>query len=199
MGQTITPCNIPVKRWSLDEFYRLQEAGFVTRRSELIEGVIFEPPTRSPFHVYVMNFLGGWLRGHYPGVYIGEGNPLDISEPGGYDSEPEPDLAVYTVSEKILLIRHPHPQETLLVIEIACSTREYDLGYKVPLYARSGIVECWIVDVEGRQVIVHRDPQNGSYSSVRGYDETAHISPLAKPEAFLAVSELMPALGENSE
>jgi len=38
---------------------------------------------------------------------------------------------------------------------------------KVPLYAQGGVPEVWVVDLEGRRVLVHREPREGGYKEVR--------------------------------
>ncbi|MFN3369749.1 MAG: Uma2 family endonuclease [Thermus sp.] len=37
----------------------------------------------------------------------------------------------------------------------------------MPLYAKGGIPELWVVDLEGRRVLVHREPQGEAYREVR--------------------------------
>ena len=120
---------------------------------------------------------------------------MRIEEVNGRESEPQPDLTVHNVPYTALKFRHLFPEETRLIVEISYSTRTYDLERKAPLYARAGIGEYWVVDVQGRQVIVHRDPQGGNYSSVTFRAETEEVSTLLHPEARLAISELLPPIG----
>jgi Uma2 family endonuclease len=77
-----------------------------------------------------------------------------------------------------------------LVVEIADSTLRFDLSVKALLYARAGIVEYWVVDLTGRQLIVHRDPDAGSYRSVAAYSEHERVAPLESPQHELLVSDL---------
>jgi Uma2 family endonuclease len=55
----------------------------------------------------------------------------------------------------------------------------FDLTTKASLYARARIVEYWVVDIPGRRIIVHRDPQEGQYRSVTAYAEQESVKPLA--------------------
>ncbi|HEY7671307.1 MAG TPA: Uma2 family endonuclease [Gammaproteobacteria bacterium] len=48
---------------------------------------------------------------------------------------------------------HPGPADVLLIVEVAEASLSYDREVKVPLYARHGIAETWIVDLEGRRVV----------------------------------------------
>ena len=61
----------------------------------------------------------------------------------------------------------PTPQDVLLVIEVADISADYDRRVKLPLYARHGIPEAWLVDLQQRVVEVHRDPQPDGYRSQR--------------------------------
>ncbi len=195
MVKTVTLDKTSVKHWSLEEFYGLYRAGFATKQSELIEGEIIEPMPTSSFHAYLVRFLGSWLRALFGELYVSEEKPLRIEEVNGRESEPLPDLAVHVVPYTALKFRHLLPEETRLIVEISYSTRTYDLERKAPLYARAGIGEYWVVDVQGRQVVVHRDPQDGNYSSVTSYTETEEVSTFLHPEARLSVSELLPPIG----
>ena len=66
-----------------------------------------------------------------------------------------------------------------------------DLTTKARLYARSGIVEYWVLDVAGRRLIVHRDPVDGQYQSVIGFSEEERVARLAAPEQDIRVGELL--------
>jgi Uma2 family endonuclease len=54
-----------------------------------------------------------------------------------------------------------------LVVEIAHTTLRYDLNEKKDLYARAGIAECWIVDIQARQVHQFWAPTGTEYSRTR--------------------------------
>ena len=72
------------------------------------------------------------------------------------DSEPEPDFAVV---DRRKAARAPrHPTSALLVVEVASDSLARDLDVKARLYARAGVTEYWVVDVEHQAVEVHRKP-----------------------------------------
>lgn len=62
--------------------------------------------------------------------------------------------------------RIPQPEDVLLVTEVAASSLSLDLSTKADLYARAGIPDYWVLDVNQRRMIVHRQPAEGKYSSV---------------------------------
>ena len=68
-------------------------------------------------------------------------------------------------------------------------TLGFDMRTKAGLYARAGIVEYWVLDIPGRRLIVHRDPQGGRYASVVAYGARESVAPLAAPESRFRVSD----------
>ena len=69
------------------------------------------------------------------------------------------------------------PSDVLLAIEVADTTLVRDRDVKLPLYARHGVPEAWLVDIEGRRLSVHRDPGPDGYASVTVADDLAALSP----------------------
>jgi Uma2 family endonuclease len=61
--------------------------------------------------------------------------------------------------------RHPRPEETILVIEVAETSLRTDRNTKLPLYAASEIPEFWIVNIPDRIVEVYKNPEFGMYRS----------------------------------
>jgi Uma2 family endonuclease len=106
-------------------------------------------------------------------------------------SEPQPDLAVLKPREDFYVSRHPEPADVLLVIEVADRSRAYDRGIKVPLYARAGIPEVWIVDVVDAVIDVHRRPSGGSYRDTAHLRRGQRLSIAALCGATFRVSDLL--------
>jgi Uma2 family endonuclease len=84
----------------------------------------------------------------------------------------------------------PGPGDIRLAVEISHSSLRIDLKAKAGLYARAGIREYWVLDVENRLLFVHRDPQAGRYRSPETYSGDEGVSPLAAPDAVFRVSEI---------
>ena len=84
---------------------------------------------------------------------------------------------------------NPRPEDLQLVVEVGDSTLGFDLTTKAGLYARAGITEYWVLDVAGRRMIVHRDPQAGRYRSVAAYSEEESVAPMAAPESYLRIGD----------
>jgi Uma2 family endonuclease len=55
------------------------------------------------------------------------------------------------------------PAHALLLIEVASTSLAYDRRIKRPLYARHGVPEVWIVDLNARAIDAHRGPLGDGY------------------------------------
>ena len=80
-------------------------------------------------------------------------------------SAPQPDLALLRWREDFYEQAHPGPADILVVIEVADSSLAHDRDRKLPLYARFAVPEVWLVDIAGRHLDVHRDPEDGAYTT----------------------------------
>ena len=150
------------RRFNVTEYYRMAEAGILKPedRVELIEGeVIKMSPIGSP-HAACVSRLVRFLANA-----IGETAILSVQNPVRLDdfSEPVPDLALLKPRKDYYAARHPVPADVLLVIEVADTSLLKDRNIKVPLYARAGISEIWLVNIPKQVVEVYSESQNGKY------------------------------------
>jgi len=131
---------------------------------ELIEGEIVEmPPMGSP-HAACISRLTHMLvprAGNLVSVRVQL--PVRLDE----RSEPEPDLALVKSCADSYASAHPGPEDVLLVIEVADTSVEYDRNVKLPLYARAGIPEAWLIILPKDLIEVHSEPKNGKYQKVQ--------------------------------
>jgi len=108
------------------------------------------------------------------------------------NSEPEPDIAVVQIDSRLYQDFHPAPANILLLVEIADTTLETDRKRKAPAYAKAGIADYWILDINTRQVYVFREPVGGNYRQETIFDEDGILSMLAFPEIEVQVGRLFP-------
>ena len=133
-----------VRRFTIEEYYRLVEAGILEEdaRVELLDGQIIPMAPIGPEHHWILEELNeAFMRQLDERFKVGPGRSLPIRP----HDVPEPDLVLYWPG--IGRWRHLTAADVLLVIEIADSTLSDDLGYKVDLYRRAKIPEYWVVDV----------------------------------------------------
>ncbi|RTH24166.1 hypothetical protein CSW38_09350 [Thermus scotoductus] len=79
------------------------------------------------------------------------------------EREPQPDLTLLKYRENFYREEVPEGEDALLVIEVADTSLDYDLTVKLPLYAKAGIPEVWVVDLVREKVHVFRKPQGEGY------------------------------------
>lgn len=176
---------------SADEYLRMGEIGVFApdARLELIEGEIVEmAPIGSP-HAGTVNILIRHFT-HLAGelATVSAQNPLIVGE----RSVPQPDLALLLPRADSYTRSHPMPADVLLVVEVADSTLRFDLGIKVPLYARHGIAEAWVVDLAEKAVRVFRDPSENGYHTSFSVSSGGNIGVLALPSVSIDVALLFP-------
>ena len=178
-------------RWTREEYERKAAEGFFSpdARVELIEGIVYDmAPQKSP-HSTACRLAQEALRSVFPlssGYEIRGQFPLALSD----DSEPEPDVAV--VEGSIRDFADSHPTTALLIVEVADSTLFHDRKRKIPLYARSGIPESWLLNLPRRMLEVYRNPLDGVYRTHLILQAGDTVSPVARPDASLAIADLLP-------
>ena len=133
-----------VRRFTVEEYYRLVEAGILEEdaRVELLDGQIIPMAPIGPEHHWILDQLNAAFVEQRAGRFnVGPGRSLPIRP----HDVPEPDLVLYRLGTRRR--QHLAAADVLLVIEIADSTLTHDLGYKVDLYQRAKIPEYLVVDV----------------------------------------------------
>lgn len=141
-------------RWSVDDYHQMVRAGILRdRRVELLEGNIVEMSPVEPIHDDLGDELAAYLRAKLGArAKIRECKAVTLPT-----SEPQPDIAV--VENRRYGDHHPYPENIYLLIEIAKSRPARDLEVKRQIYARSGIVEYWVFNLEKQELKVFRDLQ----------------------------------------
>ncbi|HEY7521390.1 MAG TPA: Uma2 family endonuclease [Methylomirabilota bacterium] len=183
------------KRWRRMQYERLVDLGvFEGEPLELIGGqLIVAEPKGSP-HAAAVGMASDAVRAALP-----PGWTVRIQDPVALDDEsaPEPDVAV--VRGRHADYRHAHPARAALIVEVAESSLAFDRTRKGSLYARAGIADYWIVNLEERVVEVYRDPGpdltapfGWRYSSVERVRPPATLTLLELPQAAVRVAALLP-------
>jgi len=156
-------------------------------RLELLDGEIVEMAPIGSAHagtVMILNMLFGRTAGDSAIVLVQ--SPLIVEE----RSVPQPDLALLKPRADSYTRSHPTAADALLVVKVADTTLTFDLDTKVPLYARTGIPEVWVVDLPKRAVRVYRDPLADGYKTTFTATGEEIVSAAALPEVRLAVRDL---------
>jgi Uma2 family endonuclease len=188
------PPEPPRKRWTRSEYVALESVGvFERQRLELVEGELIDKMGKKRPHVDAVALMVGWAIQAFGVRFVNSEAPIDVAPEDNPTNEPEPDLIVLKENYSGFRSETPQPRDLQLVVEVADTTLAFDLTIKAALYARAGIAEYWVLDVQGRRLVVHREPGEGRYGSVVAYDEHERVVPLSAPNSSFRVGDAFPA------
>ena len=179
----------PRRLLTVDEYHRMGEAGILTEddRVELIEGELVAMAPIGSEHAAASNSLTRMLvlavgdRG-----IVAVGNPVRLNR----HSEPQPDFSVLRPRDDYRKTL-PRPEDTMLAVEVANTSLDYDRKVKLALYARSGIPEVWIVNLAAEEVEVYRSPVADNYTSVARAGRADSLAIQALPGTAVAVAGIV--------
>lgn len=183
------------RRFTVEEYERMGQAGILSEddRVELIDGEIIQMAVIGTRHAAVVYRLTDLLGPQVTSqAIVGVQNPLHADP----YSEPQPDLMLLKRRDDYYESAHPRGSDILLLVEVADTTLEYDRGVKVPLYARAGIAEVWIIALPTNEVEVFRRPSPDGFQSVSRARRGDLLSVEAMPGIALRVDQL---LGEKAQ
>jgi Uma2 family endonuclease len=176
-------------RLTVADYYRMGEVGILApdARVELIDGELIDMAPPGHPHAGTVDQLALALGSAVNArAHVRVQNPLRLDD----HSEPQPDVAVLRRRPDFYKSGHPRPVDALLVVEVADTSLRYDRDDKIPLYARHGIPEVWLVDLKGKRLVRYRNPQQDAYALI---DEPDLGSPLeigALPETRVDLGHL---------
>lgn len=167
--------------FTVDDYHRMAETGILNEddRVELIEGEIVEMnPIGSRHAGCVIRLTHLLTRAVGERAIVSVQNPVQL----GDRSEPQPDLLLLRPRPDFYAEAHPGPADVLLLIEVADASTANDRNVKLPLYARAGIPEVWLIDLENEVVEVYRGPAADGFTEVaripRGQGRTLTVEGL---------------------
>jgi Uma2 family endonuclease len=183
---------LALKRYhfTVDDFNKMAEQGLFapTDRLELIEGEIFEISPIGKLHARAVNFLSNLLVQIFAGkLVISTQNPVILDDL----SEPQPDIAVLRLKADFYKESHPYANDVLLVIEVADTTVEYDRTIKFPKYAKAGIQEVWLVNLDAERIEVHSNPKEQTYGMVKIYQRGEQVLSESFAEVKIQVDDIL--------
>lgn len=176
-----------VAKWSIDDYHRMVDSGLLDGRSvELISGEIIEVAPEGVEHSFYCSNTGDYLRSIFGDrVRVHEAHPITLPN----DSEPEPDIAILKPPISRYRTHHPYPDDIFWLMEISNSTLAIDLRVKKDLYARSGIPEYWVMNLQAMELVVFRDLSTDGYQS-EIHLNSGTISAIAFPDIQVDIQRL---------
>jgi Uma2 family endonuclease len=188
------PESPPRKRWTRAECELIDAMGvWEGQHLELIEGELIDKKmAKNPPHVTAVLLLREWAIAVFGSRQVLQEAPIDVAAKDNPTNQPEPDLVVLRQSALRFTRTGPGPADIALVVDVSDSTLCFDLNKKAPLYARAGIQEYWVLDVNLRRLIVHREPADGKYHFVKIYHEHESVAPLAASGSEFQATQAFP-------
>jgi Uma2 family endonuclease len=176
--------------FTVGDYHRMAEVGLLSEdsRVELIEGEIIEMSPIGSTHSGTVNRSSAFLNRTLSGaVIVSVQNPVRLDD----FSEPQPDLALLKPRKDFYADSHPTAEDVLVVIEVADTSVEYDRSLKLPLYARAGIPEAWLLVLPKEVIEVHSQPKNGKYQKVRRLKRGKSLTSPTIPGLTCRVEDLL--------
>jgi Uma2 family endonuclease len=177
-------------RITVADYYRMAEAGVLApdARVELIEGEVIDMAPIGSTHARAVARLNRLLvvaAGDHALVW--PQSSLNL----GDLSEPQPDLMLLRPRGDEYASALPTAADVLLLIEVSDTSARYDREIKLPLYARHGIAEVWIVDLHSGCVRVFRQPAEGRYLAVTTTGTPGRTEVAALPGTVIDLSGVL--------
>ena len=178
-------------KFTSEQYHWLIESGILTTEHniELIAGEIIGMAPMGDEHGNSIEQLNTWLVIRADDKYnVRCQITLRVAE--GFSPDPDFTLLKYRQGG---YGRGPRPtaEDVLLVIEVADSSLEYDLGEKALAYARAGVPEMWVVDIPNRQMHVYIHPTPDGYQTYSTASEDESVTALLIPGLDLPVAEAL--------
>ncbi|MEP7359059.1 MAG: Uma2 family endonuclease [Anaerolineales bacterium] len=189
MAIAIASIQIERKLFTVDEYEQMIAAGVLheDERLELIEGDILTMSPIGGLHVRVVNTLNRlFVQRLADQAVVSVQNPVRLA-----NSEPQPDLAILRpeVNEDAPAV--PSASDVYLLIEVSDTTATYDRTVKVPLYAREGIRETWLLDLSAGVIEVYRGAGSAGYKTKESFAAGDTVFLQALPDVRLTVDEIL--------
>ncbi|MEM7373566.1 MAG: Uma2 family endonuclease [Bacteroidota bacterium] len=165
----------PRRLITVSEYYRMAEVGILKENEqvELLNGELIRLSPIGSRHAMCVNKITRLFSNILPSeVFVAVQNPVYLNSL----TEPEPDIAIVRGPLDRYADHHPCPEDVLLLIEVADSTYRKDREIKLPLYAKNGIQESWIIHMEREEIEVYHSPSSESYETRKVFQKGEFIS-----------------------
>lgn len=152
------PSQLERHKFTVDDVLEMTALGLIDKRTELLDGEIYDMPSDGDRHIQFTMALAHYLiRTLDPArFFVGVQTTLRLSQ----HNAPSPDIYILSGGAPKGAIP---PEQILLIIEVADTSLKDDLTDSTSRYARHGVRDYWVVDANAREIHVHRDPKDGAY------------------------------------
>lgn len=167
-------------RLSVDDYLLMHEIGLFgpDPHVELVDGEVYDMATIGTRHASTVMRLNRLLTSAVGATAI-----VSVQSPVrlGDRSMPQPDLMLLRPRDDFYARVHPTAADVPLLIEVADSSARHDCEIKLPVCAREGVGEVWIIDLDARVARFHRVPQGDVFDEVAQSDAPGIVPVAAVP------------------
>lgn len=153
--------------FTVEEYHKMAEVGILPERGvELINGEIINMSPIGTKHSAMVDKLV-----HLLSKKLDEHIVLRIQNPflANDLSEPEPDISLLKYRADFYDEALPQGKDIVLIIEVADTTLAYDTKVKRALYAKSGVQEYWVIDLNKQRIHAYRQVVENDYQQSEIY------------------------------
>lgn len=181
-------------RFTVEEYHKMGEAGIFHEddRVELIDGEVLEMSPIGWRHIHCVRRLNRILvLFAHERTLRGDRYEADVQDPILLDEygEPQPDLVLLKDPP---IGRLPGPNGVLLIVEVADTSLAYDRSVKLKRYAKAGIPEMWLADLNADRVEVHSEPGPEGYRQTVRFARGERVESATLPGLAFDADEVLP-------
>ena len=176
--------------FTVDDYHRMWDVGILspTDRVELIDGEIVTKMPIGPRH-------GACVDRATRALVTAVDTSAIVRVQGSVRLDLfnllQPDVVLLRPSADFYASSHPGPADILLIVEVAESSIDFDRNIKRRVYAKAGVPEYWLVDLNEDVVCVFSEPTSGAYRAVTDYRREQSITPRLLPALAISAFDLL--------
>lgn len=182
---------LKLRPFTVKEYDFLIEAGILTAADniELLNGAIVEKMPKGTKHANFNDIIANlFFQKLGQKVWIRNQNPIWLDD----FSEPEPDIVLVEPPFSRYFEKHPTPAEIYLILEVSDTTLSYDRTAKSAAYARAGIRQYLLLNVQERTLEDYREPAADGYQSKQTLRDEQTFNLVAFPDVILQAKDFLP-------
>jgi Uma2 family endonuclease len=151
---------------------------------ELIQGQLIKRDLLGILHAACVDRLNKlFSRQVADDIVISVQNPMTINE----ILQPEPDVMLLAPRADFYTKARPTARDVLLLVEVSDSSLAYDQEIKLPLYARAGVREVWLVNLPEQSIDCYSHPTAQDYRLCERFFAGDTIQPDVMPNVTVDV------------
>jgi Uma2 family endonuclease len=167
--------------YTVADVLEMEKTGVLSasERVELLEGKLYTliPPGKR--HAACVNYLTAkFLQACSENAVVRVQRPVYLNR----HTSPDPDIALLSLDGDFFEHAGNIPEEVLLMVEVSYTSLGHDLGRKLPVYARHGIPETWIINLQDNVVEVYLNPRQTGYQQRILYQPGEAVTLYAFPD-----------------